>query len=73
MDANCGLTVFRNKSEKELTDRQITELLTKGKTAIIIGFKSTSGKPFDAGLKFNDEFQVIFEFLDKKTGKGKKQ
>jgi DNA topoisomerase-3 len=72
-DTNCGLTVFRNKSEKELTDRQITELLTKGKTAIIKGFKSKSGKPFDAGLKFNDEFQVIYEFLDKKTGKGKKQ
>jgi hypothetical protein len=27
---NCGLTIFRTKSEKELTDKQITESLTKG-------------------------------------------
>lgn len=31
-DANCGLMVFLNKSEKQLFDKQITNLLTMKKT-----------------------------------------
>jgi DNA topoisomerase-3 len=65
-DADCGLVVFRNKSEKELSDKQITDLLTKGKTAVIKGFKSKAGKSFDAALKFDADFKVIFEFAEKK-------
>jgi DNA topoisomerase-3 len=71
-DPNCGLVIFRNKSEKELSDRQITELLTKGKTAVIKGFKSKAGKPFDAALKFDGDFQTVFEFPENKQKKGKK-
>jgi len=69
-DEHCGLVIFRSKCEKELTDKQITELLTKGKTAVIKGFKSKAGKVFDAGLKFDENYQVAFEFAEKK---GKKQ
>ena len=72
-DANCGLVIFRNKSEKELSDKQITELLTKGKTSVIKGFKSKESKMFDASLKMNENFQVIYDFPDKKASKGKKQ
>jgi DNA topoisomerase-3 len=61
-DANCGLTVFRNKSEKQLSDKQITDLLTTGKTGVIKGFKSKGGKSFDAALKFDGSFQVVFDF-----------
>ncbi|KAA6299775.1 MAG: DNA topoisomerase 3, partial [Candidatus Ordinivivax streblomastigis] len=50
-DANCGLVVVRNVSEKQLSDQQITDLLTKGKTGIVKGFKSKAGKTFDAALK----------------------
>jgi DNA topoisomerase-3 len=63
---NCGLTVFRSKSERSLSDRQITDLLTKGKTGIIKGFKSRNGKSFDAALKFDADFQTVFDFPDKK-------
>jgi DNA topoisomerase-3 len=68
MDMNCGLTVFRSKSEKPLSDKQITDLLTKGKTGIIKGFKSRNGKSFDAALKFDADFQSVFHFVEK-TGK----
>jgi DNA topoisomerase-3 len=71
-DANCGLVVFRTKSEKELTDKQITELLTKGKTAVINGFKSKANKVFPAALKFDEQWQVVFDFPEKSAGKGKK-
>ncbi|MDR1594572.1 MAG: topoisomerase C-terminal repeat-containing protein, partial [Prevotellaceae bacterium] len=68
-DANCGLIVFRNKSEKQLSDRQITDLLTKGKTGIIKGFKSKNGKSFDAALKFDGDFQTVFDFCERKEKK----
>jgi DNA topoisomerase-3 len=65
-DANCGLVVFRTKSEKQLSDKQIADLLTTGKTAVIKNFKSKTGKTFDAALKFDDNFQTVFEFPEKK-------
>jgi DNA topoisomerase-3 len=66
------LVVFRNISDKQLSDGQITELLTKGKTAVIKGFKSKVGKAFNAALKFDENYRVVFDFLEKQAGKGKK-
>jgi DNA topoisomerase-3 len=71
-DQNCGLVVFRNISEKQLSDKQIIDLLTLGKTSIIKGFKSKSGKMFDAALIFDENFKVVFDFSKKKETKGKK-
>lgn len=72
---DCGLKVFRSVCNKELTDKQITELLVKGRTAVIKGMKGKSGKPFDASLAFDAQFNVTFVFADKGTqsdGKKKK-
>ena len=71
-DETCGLVVFRNKGENRLSDSQITELLTKGKTAVIKGFKNKENKPFDAGLKFDEDYKVVYEFSEKKAYKRKK-
>jgi DNA topoisomerase-3 len=68
----CGLVVFRNISDKQLTDKQITDLLTKGKTEVIKNFKSKAGKAFDAALKFDENYRLIFDFSEKKVWKGKK-
>ncbi|MPL89561.1 DNA topoisomerase 3 [bioreactor metagenome] len=68
-DENCGLMVFRNKSEKQLSDKQISDLLTTGKTAVIKGFKSKGGKSFDAALMFDSEYKVVFDFPEKKGKK----
>lgn len=64
-DVDCGLKVFRSVCNKELSDKQITELLTKGKTGVIKGLKGKSGKPFDASLVFDAQFNVAFAFPDK--------
>lgn len=73
-NVDCGLKVFRSVCNKELTDKQITELLVKGKTAVIKGMKGKSGKPFDASLAFDAQFNVTFAFADKGTaGGGKKK
>ncbi len=68
----CGLTVFRNKSGKDLTDRQLKDLLTKSKTGVIKGFKSKENKSFDAMVAFDAEYKVIFLFPPK-TGFNKKR
>lgn len=68
----CGLTVFRNKSGKDLTDGQLKELLLKGKTPLIKGFKSKENKPFDAIIAFDADYKTIFEFPPK-TGFNRKR
>ena len=40
---DCGLTVWRTVARKELTDKQLAELLTKGKTGTIRGFVKNGG------------------------------
>lgn len=72
-NVDCGLTVFRSKGEKQLTDNQITDLVTKGKTSLIKGFKNKDGKTFDAQVTFDKDFRTVYEFpprTDKAKGKG---
>lgn len=66
---SCGLTVFRNKSGKDLTDGQLLDLLNKGKTGIIKGFKSKENKSFDAIVAFDAEYKTIFQFDNSKKRK----
>ena len=49
-NVDCTLTIFRSKCDKQLTDKQIVELVTKRKTGLIKGFKGKNGKTFDASL-----------------------
>ena len=70
---DCGLVVFRQKAGKNLTDDQMNQLLTKGKTGLIKGFTSKQGKKFDASVAFDDSFNTIFVFEERKKSakKGK--
>ncbi len=72
-NVDCSLTVFRGKGEKTLTDSQITDLVTKGKTSLIKGFRSKDGKPFDAHVTFDKDFRTVYEFPPKPKGKGGKR
>lgn len=65
----CGLTVFRNKSGKDLTDGQLKELLLKRKTPLIKGFKSKENKSFDAAIAFDTAYNMIFQFNNAKRKK----
>lgn len=68
-NAGCALKVFRNICNKQLTDKQITELVTKGRTGVIKGLQGKSGKTFDAALAFDAQFNVIFSFPTTKKSK----
>ena len=75
-NVDCGLTVFRGKGEKQLTDSQIADLVTKGKTSLIKGFRSREGKPFDAYLTFDKYFRTVYGFpprTDKPKGKERRR
>ena len=70
-NVDCTLTIFRSKCDKQLTDKQIGELVTKRKTGLIKGFRGKNGKAFDASLVLDEQFNVAFSFPEKK-GKPKK-
>lgn len=64
----CGLSIFRSVCSKSLTDIQIGQLLIKGKTPEIKGFKNKKGNTFNASLVLTSEFKTSFDFLpDKKS------
>jgi len=60
----CGFIVSATVAKKKLTDKQIETLCTKGKTALLKGFTSKMGKPFDAFLVCSEvtEWKTRFEF-----------
>ena len=69
----CSLPVFRQVAGKLLSDKEITDLLTEGRTAVLHGFKSKQGKSFDAALAFDEEFRIKFIFDETKNkSKGRK-
>jgi DNA topoisomerase-3 len=60
----CTFTVSAIVAKKKLTDKQIESLCTKGKTALLKGFTSKLGKPFDAYLVCDEttEWKTRFKF-----------
>ena len=63
----CGMPVFKQVAGKLLTDADITDLLTKGKTRTLNGFTSKQGKPFSAAIAFDENFNTKFVFAEHKT------
>ena len=63
----CGMPVFKQVAGKLLTDADITDLLTKGKTRTLNGFTSRQGKSFSAAVAFDENFNTKFVFAERKT------
>ena len=63
----CSMPVFKQVAGKLLTDADITDLLTKGKTRTLNGFTSKQGKPFSAAIAFDENFNTKFVFAERKT------
>lgn len=63
---DCALPVFRQIAGKTLTDGEMTDLLAKGKTEVLGGFKSRQGKPFSAAVAFDADFNTNFIFPEAK-------
>ena len=64
---DCTLPVFRQIAGRTLTDTEMNDLLTKGKTGVLGGFKSKQGKPFSAAVAFDADFNTKFVFPENKS------
>lgn len=73
---DCGLAIWRTVARKQLTDAQLTELLTKGRTSVIKGFTKSNGEQFEAALMLDKEYKTVFDFAPRnnpKRGQGNKR
>jgi DNA topoisomerase-3 len=62
-----GLRINRIILSKEITEKNITQLLRDGRTELIEGFISKKRRPFDAYLVLAKNGKVSFEFPPRKT------
>jgi DNA topoisomerase III len=60
--AGCDFAIWKQVSGKRLSVSQAKQLLTRGRTARMKGFKSKAGKPYAAALKLDGEHKVRLEF-----------
>ena len=58
----CDFAIWKRVSGKRLSVSQAKQLLTRGRTAQLKGFKSKAGKPYAAALKLDAEHKVRLEF-----------
>ncbi len=61
------MPVFRQKASRTLSDDEIKELLTNGRTKVLKGFKSKQGKSFDAIVAFDADYNTTFVFPERKS------
>lgn len=61
----CNFSVWREQCGKKLSDSQIQELVIKGKTKVIKGFRKKDGsETFEARLILTEDFRVRLDFGD---------
>ena len=58
----CDFAIWKQVSGKRLSEAQAKQLLTRGSTAQMKGFKSKAGRPYAAALKLDPEHRVRLEF-----------
>jgi DNA topoisomerase III len=62
--SGCDFAIWKQVSGKRLSENQARQLLTKGRTGQMKGFKSKAGKPYSAALKLDAEHRVKLEFAN---------
>lgn len=58
----CGFKVSRKVASLEISEKDMTQLLSTGRTDKIDGFKSKAGKKFAGALILNEDGGVTFDF-----------
>ncbi|HZY66177.1 MAG TPA: topoisomerase C-terminal repeat-containing protein, partial [Rubrobacteraceae bacterium] len=58
----CKFAIWKTVAGKRISEPQAKQLLDKGKTGQLKGFKSKAGKPFAAALALDDEQKVKLDF-----------
>lgn len=67
----CSFIIWKKICNKTISEGNVKELLSSGKSGLIRGFKSNQGKEFSAHLILKEDYTIGFQFPPHK-GKGKK-
>ena len=62
----CKFGIWKEIANKKITHKNVEDLITKGRTSLIKGFKGKSGNEFEAYLVLDNELKTAFEFNNKK-------
>ena len=62
----CNFHIFRTIAGKKLSNSELTDLIIRGQTRELSGFKGKDGNPFKAKLKRDDTGSISFVFNKKK-------
>jgi DNA topoisomerase III len=65
--SGCSFTIWRNICEYTLNEKELSDILSTGKSKVLKGLKSKAGKTFDAALKLTAGGKFEMEFAAKKT------
>lgn len=61
----CNFVIFKEIAKKIISEKDVIKLIKDKKSNLIKGFVSNAGKTFDAYLKIDNEFKIVFEFQKK--------
>lgn len=59
----CKFTVWKTMSKKNISEKMVKDIIEKGKTGVIKGFKNKDGDDFDAKLIMEEDGSVKFEYV----------
>ena len=62
----CKFGIWKEIAKKKITHKNVEDLITKGRTSLIKGFKGKSGNEFEAYLVLDNELKTTFEFNNNK-------
>lgn len=62
----CKFGIWKEIANKKITHKNVEDLITKGRTSLIKGFKGKSGNEFEAYLVLDSNLKTAFEFNNKK-------
>ncbi len=65
-ESSCQFKLFTEVRGKKLTDKMVKALLSGKATDVIKGLKKKDGTPFDAALKFDENFKLTFVLPERK-------
>lgn len=60
--SGCKFAIWKTVAGKRVSESQAKQLLNKGRTGQLKGFKSKAGKPFSAALALDEEQKVRLDF-----------
>jgi DNA topoisomerase-3 len=63
--SGCGFAIWKQVSGKRLSEAQAKQLLSRGRTNQLKGFRSKAGKPYSAALKLDADHRVRLDFSER--------